>query len=523
MVYHPPQAGVIVTVDLATGDVTSTRHSRNNWYRMLGGRPLVIAQLAQLVDNETSGWVLASSPCAGLAIPLCGAATIGYRDDCGTIRTEQLYGSLAAALRDCGIEAVVVTGQSASKKHRMIELVAGSVRIVDFSASGMDEQLSVGPAAYLIRCGATLSNRQGRRLADQAGRALAASGVYGIAYQTPKAAQAIPPSSAADTIDRLVKASPLLCGPCGVQSFGWSALAGLSQSRGLLPILGSPSVHSVNAPEVRADHLVGCIGCDISCFGVDSQHRPDPDWIELSSYGGLLGCTDQTLFAQLCTFAREQGISPDWLATTLCEVSDTPLEYAAQLVSGQLQLATLMELEPKRNLRIAGQPLPPFDPRGAVGQTLARLVSSQPGSNHTAFVLAAELLRKPLALDRLSVAGKARLITMLEDTRAAGDGLGACLLSCCAVDSEAFAGLVTELFAEEVTAADLLAIGRRTVLLERRLNRCRERVIDPRHQLPAVLFEQPGVNGQPPLDYQQIHDEWHRYELIRREQEQATC
>ena len=521
--HTPSQAGVIVTVDLSTGDIASTRHSRSNWYRMLGGRPLVIDRLAQHMDDETPVWVLASTPCAGLAIPLCGAATIGYRDSFGTIRTEQIYGSLAAALRECDIDAVVVTGQRTSTSHCMIELIAGSVRLVDSRSPGMDEQLIIGPAANQLWCGATLSNRQGRRLANQAGLALVASGVCGIVYQTPGAAQAIPRSSAADTIDRLVKASPLLSGPCGVQSFGWSALAGLSQSLGMLPVRETQTHHFSNTIEVRAAHLVGCVGCGIDCFGVDIHQRPDLDWIELTSFGGFLGCTDQFLLANLGTFSRHQGISPDWLATILCEVSDTPLECAAQLVSGQLQLATLMELKPERELRIAGQPLPPFDPRGAVGQALARLVSPQPGSYHTAFVLAAELLRKPLSLDGLRVTGKARLIALLEDARAAGDGVGACLLSCCAVDVEELAGLLTELFSEKVTAADLLAIGRRTVLMERRLNHCRDRLTDPRSQLPAFLFEQPGSNGQPPLDYQQIQQEWHSYEIIRREQEHASC
>ena len=518
---NPPHTpGVIVTVNLSTGKITSAVHSRNQWYRMLGGRPLVIDQLAQ--HGETC-WVVASSPFAGLAIPLFGAATIGYKDCWGIFRTEQIYGTLAAVLRQYGIEALVVTGQTAAQKNMVIELGVGGVQLVDAGSSLLDEQLSTGPAADLTWPGATLVNRQGKRLADQAGSALAASGVRGIAYQTPGDARSIECSPASDTIDRLVKASPLLSGPCGVQSFGWSALAGLSQSLGLLPTIGNQSVLPADDVAVRADHLVGCVGCGIACFGVDSQQRPDPDWLEQSSYRGLLGVTNQSLFAKLVAFAREQGISPDWLATIVSEVADNPLEIASQLVLGEITLSQIMEYEPKQALRIAGQPLPPFDPRGALGQTLARLVSSQPGSYQTAFVLAAELLRKPLALERLNVSGKARLIAMLEDARAAGDGVGACLLSGCAVDVEEFAGLLTELFAEEISTAQLLAIGRRTVLMERRLNRSAERVIDPRQQLPAFLFEQPWIHGQPPLDQQLLQDEWQRYELIRREQEQAFC
>ncbi len=518
---NPPHTpGVIVTVNLSTGKITSAVHSRNQWYRMLGGRPLVIDQLAQ--HGETC-WVVASSPFAGLAIPLFGAATIGYRDCCGIFRTEQIYGTLAAVLRQYGIEALVVTGQTAAQKNMVIELGVGTVQLVDAGSSLLDEQLTIGQAADLAWPGATLVNRQGRRLADQAGSALAASGVRGIAYQTLGDARAIECSPARDTISRLVKASPLLSGPCGVQSFGWSALAGLSQSLGLLPTVVNQSVLPTDDVAVRPDHLVGCVGCGIACFGVDSQQRPDPDWLEQSSYRGLLGVTNQLLFVKLVAFAREQGISPDWLATIVSEVADNPLEIASQLILGEITLSQIMEYEPKRVLRIAGQPLPPFDPRGAVGQTLARLISSQPGSYQTAFVLAAELLRKPLALERMSVSGKARLIAMLEDARAAGDGVGACLLSGCAVDVEEFAVLLTELFAEEISTAQLLAIGRRTVLMERRLNRSAERLIDPRQQLPAFLFEQLGINGQPPLDHHLLQDEWQRYEFIRREQEQAFC
>ena len=87
--------------------------------------------------------------------------------------------------------------------------------------------------------------------------------------------------------------------------------------------------------------------------------------------------------------------------------------------------------------------LPAYDPRGAYGMALAYCTSNRGGCHLRAYPISHEILRKPVATDRFSFSGKARIIKIAEDTNAAVDSLVACKFSFFGATLEEYAELLS--------------------------------------------------------------------------------
>jgi len=86
-----------------------------------------------------------------------------------------------------------------------------------------------------------------------------------------------------------------------------------------------------------------------------------------------------------------------------------------------------------------------YDPRGSYGMALAYGTSSRGGCHLRAYPISQEILRKPVATDRFSFDGKARLIKVCEDVNAVVDSLSVCKF--------AFLGASIEEYAHALAAA----------------------------------------------------------------------
>ena len=62
-------------------------------------------------------------------------------------------------------------------------------------------------------------------------------------------------------------------------------------------------------------------------------------------------------------------------------------------------------------MSVKGLELPAYDPRGAYGMALAYCTSNRGGCHLRAYPISHEILRKPVATDRFSFDGKARIIS----------------------------------------------------------------------------------------------------------------
>ncbi|MCX8070582.1 MAG: aldehyde ferredoxin oxidoreductase C-terminal domain-containing protein, partial [Thermodesulfovibrionales bacterium] len=100
----------------------------------------------------------------------------------------------------------------------------------------------------------------------------------------------------------------------------------------------------------------------------------------------------------------------------------------------------------------------------------AYAVSSRGGCHLRAYPISYEILRKPVAVDRFSFEGKARMIKLSEDLNAVIDSLTACKFVFFSATLEEYSRVISAVTGIDYSVQDLLNIGDRICKLERSLN-----------------------------------------------------
>src|SRR5664279_700337 len=111
--------------------------------------------------------------------------------------------------------------------------------------------------------------------------------------------------------------------------------------------------------------------------------------------------------------------------------------------------------------------LPAYDPRGAYGMSLAYATSNRGGCHLRAYPVSHEILRKPVATDRFSFEGKARMIKIAEDMNAVVDSLTVCKFLFFAAGLEEYSKVLNAVTGMDHNVQSLLATGERIWNLER--------------------------------------------------------
>ncbi|HEC97977.1 MAG TPA: aldehyde:ferredoxin oxidoreductase, partial [Nitrospirae bacterium] len=173
---------------------------------------------------------------------------------------------------------------------------------------------------------------------------------------------------------------------------------------------------------------------------------------------------------------------------------------------------------PELSMTVKGLELPAYDPRGAYGMALAYVTSNRGGCHLRAYPISYEILRKPVAVDRFSFEGKARMVKISEDINTVIDSLTACKFVFFAASLEEYAKAVNAVTAREYDVQSLVRAGERTWLLERHLNTLNgfSRKDD---NLPERFFREAGYSDGnvtiPPIRRKDFDDALDRYYRIR--------
>jgi len=188
-----------------------------------------------------------------------------------------------------------------------------------------------------------------------------------------------------------------------------------------------------------------------------------------------------------------------------------------QLALGSRRLAEQMG-RPELSMSVKSLELPAYDPRGAYGMALAYCTSNRGGCHLRAYPISHEILRKPVPTDRFSFSGKARIISIAEDSNAAVDSLVACKFSFFGASLEEYAELLTAATGIEYSPQRLKEIGRRILLTERFYN-CANGLSRRDDILPERFFSEAGSSGDGidihPIDRQRFEEELDKYYRIR--------
>jgi len=484
-----------------------------------------------------------------------------------TICSCSVGGSFAVAMKKAGIDVMVFTGRS---RRQAIVHVSDREVVFEETPWAIDTPLSAvfgrfgsfegsvaaaGEAAFrmcryasIMVDSAFASGRGGLGMV-MALKNLRAVAVRGSGPLRDDARDRESLERARKDIIRLFDASPAIMGRSGISTYGTASLVDLIASRRMMPTANFRRTYfegytAFSGPSIRLkEHPrhYACHGCPIACKQKSS--REIPEYETLSHFGALNENDDLASIIEANRICNETGMDTITAASTIaCLAEIRGVRYAGESlvemvrsIMGQHPEAELLRMgssvlaremgAPEKSMSVKSLELPAYDPRGAYGMALAYGTSTRGGCHLRAYPIAHEILRKPVATDRFSFSGKARIIKIAEDLNAAIDSIGACKFACLGASLEEYARAFAALTGTGYEAHDLMRIGDNIYTLERHINSMRgfTRRDD---MLPARFYADPGTDGPGitinPIDRAAYEDALSRYYRIRGCNEDGT-
>ena len=551
----------VLSIDLSTRTSRLERLDTEISQRYLGGRGIAAYFLSrnatmQALDQEAP-LIFATGALTGSRIPAAGRMIIaGFSPLTDTFCSCSVGGTLARELKRAGIDVIVITGRSQSELVLKIEDGAVTFEQSTCAANAGLEDIfnslkvfkgacaAVGRAAFQgclyasIMVDATFSSGRGglgRVMAAKNLRALAVKG----SLKTHVCDTQLEDLSRTD-IMRLFDAAPSIMGRSGIKNYGTGALVDLIAARRMMPTANFrrtyfEDYHAFSATRIKQSDAPGsyaCHGCPIACK--KRGHHEIPEYETLSHFGALNENSDLSAIIEANRICNTAGMDTITAAATIACLAEirgerytgqAMVEKVAQIAEGTDELLPLGSArlahalgKPWTSMSVKALEMPAYDPRGAYGMALAYATSTRGGCHLRAYPISHEILRKPVATDRFSLAGKARIIKIAEDLNAVVDSIGACKFAFLGASLEEYAkgfGAVTGL---NYDTQDLMRIGDSIYTLERWINTQRGFSVKD-DCLPERFFTEEGSSGAgieiKPIDRTAFDEALQRYYRIR--------
>lgn len=508
--------GRIARIDLSANRWWVETPDPQLYARFIGGRGLaghyLRAHVTRDWDDPAMPLLFFSGPLVNSASPTSGRMTIMSRSPLtGTIGDASVGGSFGTQLKRAGFDGLIIAGRAAVLTA--VEIDDGRIRLrtvpelAGLPTDTLGDRLKskgacagIGPAAEnRVRFASIMVDRHFAAGRNGLGLAFAAKNLKYITVRGSRATAVHDPqglAAAREEIFRLAAASPVLMGPFGIAHFGTGALYDLIDARRMMPTDNFRRTHfdaaaRLNAHAFKAAYpprRTGCRGCHILCKKKTGDGDRLPEFESMSHFSALLDNTDlETVMtanricnrmgmdtisaaATLACYAEIEGrrLAPDEICRTLTAIGNGE-GLGLDLGQGAVRFARDRG-RPEAAMAVKGQELPAYDPRGAFGMALAYALSSRGGCHLRAYPISHEILRKPVATDRFSFAGKARIIKLGEDLNAVIDSLTACKFIFFAASLEEYAHAYTAVTGLATSAQDLLQTGARICYHERIMN-----------------------------------------------------
>ena len=505
-----------------------------------------------------------TGPLVATTAPTSGRAHLVSKSPLtGLVGDASVGGKLATRIKRAGWDGLVITGKSDGPVG--LEIQDSRVTIKDAShlwgmttdavhlslEPGKAGLAVIGPAAENgVRFASVTTDRHhcagrtglGLSLAAKNLKYILVNGSGRVAVSRPRELK-----QAREEILRLTAASPVLMGPYGFTCLGTGAVYDLMDNRRMMPTDNFRRTRFEHAAQLNAaayakaltPRKYGCRGCHILCKKIGKRQGRSismPEFETMSHFTALIGSMDLDLVVaanQRCNHLGMDTISA--AATLACRREIKGKDYTTDKVLSLLDDMALGRGEGKllgqgaaRYASALGQPecamavkgleLPAYDPRGAYGMALGYAVSTRGGCHLRAYPISHEILRKPVATDRFTFSGKARIIKISEDLNAMVDSLTACKFTFFAASLEEYAKAYTAVTGVDAGAQDLLLWGERIYYNERIINFVNG--FDSRQDdLPARFFNESGSSGNaieiPPIDRDAFLSTRDRYYRVR--------
>ncbi len=551
-------------MDLSAGTSRTEEIPRELLRAYLGGRGLGVRLLrdSHALDpfHPAMPLVFAVGPLCGTPAPTAARLAVVSRSPLtGTVSDCSAGGRFAFRLKAAGFDALRIVGKSPRPVALAVtpegaeflpagELWGKTVRETVSALSGRGSVAAIGPAGENGVLFASIMMGEGNAVGRGGlGAVMGARNLKAVTVDGDRAtgvADAGRFDRARRDVMRLFKASPVIFGELGIAEYGTPALVDLMRQRRMAPTENFRKTvfdgsGNYSGPALRKEYGAkkdGCFGCPIQCkkSARDGGHLPEYETV--SHFGALNGIADLHAIVRSNDQCNDLGMDTISAAATLSAWGEcrgrfpSPGEVERLLddIGHRRGEGELLALGSRRVAESFGKPglsmsvksleLPAYDPRGAYGMALAYCTSNRGGCHLRAYPISHEILRKPVATDRFSFSGKARIIKIAEDANAAVDSLVACKFSFFGATLEEYAELLAATTGEAYTPQSLKEIGERIFLTERFYN-CANGFDAKDDRLPDRFFREPGSSGEgidvPPIDRARFDEELRKYYRIR--------
>jgi aldehyde:ferredoxin oxidoreductase len=351
---------------------------------------------------------------------------------------------------------------------------------------------------------------------------------------------------AQDDVMRLLRASPVVMGELGLGEYGTATLVDIVGQRKMAPTENFkktffPGARSYSGPSLKKEFGFkkhGCAICPIQCKKLTSCGRPVPEYETLSHFGALNANSDAESIVKANLLCNDLGLDTISAAATFAAYGEARGEFLTaegildtlrktayreeegdRLAEGSKRLCAFLG-KPQFSMSVKGLELPAYDPRGSYGIALAYGTSTRGGCHLRAYPISQEILRKPIAVDRFSFDGKARMIKIAEDNNAVVDSLAVCAFAFLGASIEEYAQMLAAATGMPFTGQGLMKTGEEIILTERRYNKDNGFTREDDF-LPERFYTEPGTPGEgieiPPIDKVRFTEELEKYYRMRRQ------
>ncbi len=557
--------GNMLVVDLSAGRTRSEPLDEEMLSARLGGRGLGVHLMKDFIAldpfDERMPLIFSVGPLCGTAAPTSSRMSLVSRSPLtGTIFDSSVGGTFPLKLKQAGYDAVMITGKAQDPVYLEINESRPVIRDaswlwgkgcieVNKLFEGSGEVASIGPAgerlvrmANIMVGGANSVGRggMGSLMGAKNLKAIVAAG----GSKKPTIADQALFQKAYEDVMRLLRASPVVMGELGLSEYGTSALVDIVGQRRMAPTENFrktwyPQAHLYSGPALKKAFgfkKEGCAVCPIQCKKITTCGRPIPEYETLSHFGALNANPDAESIIRANILCNNVGLDTISTAATIAAygeargaflISDDILDMVRKIAYREGDGDKLAEGSkrycesigrPGLSMTVKGLEMPAYDPRGSYGMALAYGTSNRGACHLRAYPISQEILRKPVATDRFSFDGKARLIKISEDTNAVVDSLSVCKFAFLGASIEEYAQLLAGATGIAYTGQGLLKTGEEIIALEREYNE-RNGFGEKDDLLPERFFTDGGSSGEgidvPALDRARFTEEMQRYYRIR--------
>jgi aldehyde:ferredoxin oxidoreductase len=560
--------GNILHIDLTKKEIEVETPDINMYMRYIGGKGMggrYLRPVAELPwDHPDMVFSIFSGPLSGTISPTSGRTHIVSKSPLtGLVGDSSVGGKLATRMKQAGWDGIVIKGRCSHPVGIEIMDSTVSLRVAD-DLWGLDTETVhhrlapqhgslalIGPAAENgVKYASITVDRHfiagrsglGLCLAKKNIKYLLVDGTGRCKIKNPDKLK-----QAREDILRLTAASPALMGKFGFTCLGTGAVFDLMDNRRMMPTDNfrrtrfehASKLNAAGYAEKYAPRKHGCLGCHILCKKIGQKNGQAvslPEFETMSHFTALIGCMDTDLVVKANELCNHYGMDTISAASTLaCRREITGIAYTEEKVLSLLTDTALQRGEgvdlglgaagyarkmgkPEAAMAVKGMALPAYDPRGAYGMALGYALSTRGGCHLRAYPISHEIFRKPVATDRFSFSGKARIIKIAEDLNTIIDSLTACKFTFFAAGLEEYADVFEAVTGIDTSAQDLLKKGEGIYYNERIINALNGFDIKD-DDLPARFFTEPGSSGNniliPPIKREDFIDARNKYYDIR--------